>query len=46
MDLPIFNVRMNLMRRRPLGERAGQLLNCPSELIQTLNLKAEINKIQ
>lgn len=35
--LRCFDVRMMQKRRRPLGERAGQLqFNCPSELIQII----------
>lgn len=36
MDLRIFDVRMMQKHRRPLGERAGQLSNCPSELVITV----------
>jgi hypothetical protein len=42
MDVSIFDVGMMQKRRRPLGERAGQSSDCPSELIQILNYK--VNK--
>lgn len=34
--LRCFDVQMMQKRRSPLGERAGQLSNCPSELIQII----------
>ena len=51
MDLRCYDVRMMQKRRRPLGERAGQLSNCPSELaqfselIKNLDLSLIISKI-
>jgi hypothetical protein len=44
MDLRIFGFGFMLLRRRPLGERAGQSLDCPSELIQIICIiRAENN---
>jgi hypothetical protein len=39
MDPSLFDVWMMQKRRRPLGERAGQSLDCPSELAQFFVLK-------
>ncbi len=43
MDLRISDVRMMQKRRRPLGEWAGQSLDCPSELVQINWIKSGEN---